>query len=153
VCRDGAGQDAPDASTPTPALCCRPRVFHDVLRRRAMLKMFPADYCGDGNNSFPDVHDVHRRRHPLLYGDSGTPGTRRRPGVPVFAVIARPRLSPPHDHGGAVDCDRGCVPRRRAGSPSAGLLEVATFAHALPMLSRTGPIDITSISVNPPPSP
>lgn len=56
-----------------------------VPERNAMLKMFTADYCGDGNNTATDGTMYTVDGQPLLYGDSRhwyTPF----PGVPLFNV-------------------------------------------------------------------
>lgn len=65
-----------------------------VSERNAMLKMFTADYCGDGNNAAPDGTPYTVDGQPLLYGDSRgwyTPP----PGVPVFSISGSGALSPP----------------------------------------------------------
>lgn len=64
-----------------------------VAERIAMLKMFTADYCGDGNNAALDGTSYTVDGQPLLYGDSRhwyTPP----PGVPVFAISTSGALSP-----------------------------------------------------------
>ena len=65
-----------------------------VAERRAMLKMFTADYCGDGNNALPDGTMFTVDGQPLLYGDSRAWYTPP-PGVPVFAIDTVGALSPP----------------------------------------------------------
>jgi hypothetical protein len=65
-----------------------------VAERRAMLKMFTADYCGDGNNSLPDGTMFTVDGQPLLYGDSRAWYTPP-PGVPVFSIDPVGALSPP----------------------------------------------------------
>lgn len=64
-----------------------------VAQRNAMLKMFTADYCGDGNNTAPDGTMYTVDGQPLLYGDSNH-WYAPPPGVPVFTVATDGSLSP-----------------------------------------------------------
>ena len=64
-----------------------------IDERNAMLKMFTADYCGDGNNTGIDGNMYTADGQKLLYGDSRgwyTPP----PGVPLFTVNSSGALSP-----------------------------------------------------------
>jgi hypothetical protein len=64
-----------------------------IAERIAMLKMFTADYCGDGNNKASDGTMYTIDGQPLLYDDSRhwyTP----LPGVPTFTVNSSGALSP-----------------------------------------------------------
>jgi hypothetical protein len=75
----GAGADRAYATTPD--------------ERNAMLKMFTADYCGDGNNTGIDGNMYTVDGRPLLYGDSRRWYTPP-PGVPLFTVNSSGALSP-----------------------------------------------------------
>jgi len=64
-----------------------------VGERNAMLKMFTADYCGDGVNAAADGTPYTVDGQPLLYGDSRNWYTPP-PGVPAFQVSGSGTLTP-----------------------------------------------------------
>jgi ADYC domain len=91
-----------------------------VSERNAMLKMFTADYCGDGNNTAVDgtMYTVDGQR--LLYGDSRNWYTPPA-GVPLFSVNSSSGvLSPAGTTIEALWTERGatCLTRPRLSSRS-----------------------------------
>jgi hypothetical protein len=90
-----------------------------VDERNAMLKMFTADYCGDGNNTGIDGSMYTVDGQPLLYGDSRAWYTPP-PGVPLFTVNSSGALSPARTTMEALWTPRGvaCLTTPRLASRS-----------------------------------